>query len=88
MIQGVFKKDLRVTSKEKALEFYKGVKDVILLQINKLQYLRVEPGQHISVVPIRVVEDGFAPFFPSIYDEDGTIAYNHRKHINKYLSAM
>ena len=87
-VQGVFKADLRVTSKATALEFYKGVKSVILIPFDKESRLRVEPGRHISVVSNESIHDGTAPFVPSFYDEDGALAYRNRKLINAYLAAL
>ena len=84
-IQGVFKADLRIVSKETALEFYKGVKSVILIPFSEEQKIRVEPGQHISIITTASIYDGSAVFTPSLYDEDGTIAYHYRKYINQYL---
>ncbi len=88
MIQGIFKHNLRVVSKEKALEFYKGVRSVILLPYSKTQHLRIEPGQHISLIPTKSIKDGSAAFIPSLFDEDGTIAYHYRKFINEYLKDL
>ena len=88
MIQGVFKKDLVVVSKEKALEFYKRVRSVILIPYSKTQQLRIEPGQHISLIPTESIKDGSAAFIPSLFDEDGMIAYQYRKYINQYLKEI
>ena len=88
VIQGVFKADLRVTSKTKALEFYKGVKHVILIPVDQEDSLRIEPGQHISIVPNKSIRNGSAPFVPSFYDEDGSLAYRNRKYINAYLNDL
>lgn len=88
LVQGVFRSDLRVTSKAKAIEFYKGVKSVILIPVDKGNRLRVEPGQHISVVPVESIRNGSAPFVPSFYDVDGSLAYQNRKHINAYLNNL
>lgn len=88
VVQGVFRADLRVTSKAKALEFYKGVKSVILIPIDKANRLRVEPVQHISVVSNESIRNGSAPFVPSLYDEDGSLAFQYRKHINAYLNDL
>lgn len=84
-LQGVFRANLRVVSKETALEFYKGIRSVILIPYDKGQKIRVEPGQHISVVPDDTVKNGSAIFIPSFHDEDGTLAYYYRKYINRYL---
>ena len=88
VVQGVFRSDLRVTSKGKALEFYKGVKSVILIPVDQEDTLRVEPGQHISIVPKESIRNGTTPFVPSFYDEDGSLAYRNRKHINAYLNKL
>ena len=88
MVSGIFKADLRVTSKEKALEFYKGVKNVILISCGREQRIRVEPGQHISIVSTESIKNGTAPFIPALYDEDGSIAYRYRKYINDYLNGF
>lgn len=88
VVQGVFKADLRVTSKATALEFYKGVKSVILIPVDQQDTLRVEPGQHISLVPKESTRNGTAPFVPSFYDEDGSLAYRNRKYINAYLNDL
>ena len=87
-IKGVFRSDLRVTSESSALEFYKGVKSVILIPFDKEDSLRVEPGQHISLVPNVSIRNGSAPFVPALYDEDGTLAYQNRKYINAYLNSL
>ena len=88
VIQGVFKSNLRVTSKATALEFYKGVKSVILIPMDQKDTLRVEPGQCISLVPKDVIRGGSALFIPSLYDEDGALAYRNRKYINAYLNSL
>lgn len=88
VVQGVFKSNLRVTSKATALEFYKGVKSVILIRMNQKDTLRVEPGQHISVVQNVSIRNGSAPFVPSFFDEDGSLAYRNRKYINAYLNDL
>lgn len=87
-IAGVFKSGLRVTSKETALEFLKGVKNVILLPYDNEQVIRVESDYCISLIPKKSVNDGSAPFIPSFKDEDGSIAYGYRKYINAYLSDL
>ncbi len=87
-VVGVFKADLRITSKAKALEFYKGVKHVILIPYDKDTYIRVEPGCHISLVGKKDLNAGTAPFVPAWRDEDGSRAYELRKYINAYLSDM
>ena len=81
----VFKRDLQITSREKALEFYRSVKCVHLIVIDRETLIRVEPGNHISRIPRSSVEDGTAPFYPALYDPYGNIAYKWRKHINAWL---
>lgn len=88
MICGVFRADLRVTSKATALEFYKGVKSVILVPCDRDTYIRVEPNCHISFVGKKDIVSGTAPFIPALHDEDGSKAYELRKHINAYLCKM
>ena len=85
MVLSIFRADLRVTSKEKALEFYKGVKSVLLIPYGREHFIRVEPEQHISVVSKKDIETGTAPFVPAWRDEDGKSAYELRKYINAYL---
>ena len=87
MFVNVFKADLRVTSKAKALEFYKGIKGVTLIPCDKDTYIRVEPGCCISFVSKKAIDAGTAPFIPALCDEDGSKAYELRKYINAYLSA-
>lgn len=84
-VTGVFRADLRVTSKATALEFYKGVKHTILIPYNKERYIRVEPGCHISFVSKKALEAGTAMFIPAWRDDDGTNAYQMRRYINAYL---
>lgn len=85
IILSVFRADLRITSKQTAMEFYKGVKSVILIPFDGCQMLRIEPDCHISLIPKESIKDGSALFFPSYRDEDGTFAYGWRKYINAYL---
>jgi hypothetical protein len=84
-IQGAFRANLKIISKETALEFYKGVKSVILIPFSEDQKIRIEPDQHFSLIPTESVRDGSAVFIPSLYDEDGMIAYCYRKYINSWL---
>ncbi len=83
----IFRSDLRINSKQTALEFYKGVKSCILIPytVDKVQVIRIEPGNLFSVIPAKSVKDGSAPFIPSLHDEDGSLAYRYRKYINAYL---
>lgn len=85
MVVSIFRADLRVTSKAKALEFYEGVKHVILIPFNKFYAIRVEPNNLFGIVSWESVRDGTAQFRPNVYDDDGKIAYNYRKYINAYL---
>ena len=86
-ISMIHRSDLIINSKETAIEFYKGVKSCILIPytVDKVQVIRIEPGNLFSVIPAKSVKDGSAPFIPNIYDEDGTLAYRYRKYINAYL---
>lgn len=89
----VFKTDLQITSREKALEFYKCVKCVHLIPAGFVRdgertircYIRVEPGNHISRITSEDRERGIAWAVPSLYDPHGNIAYRWRKHINAWL---
>ena len=86
IVLNVFPCDLRITSKETAVRFYKCIKSGILIPINyRRDYLRVEPDNCISVVSKVDVVNGNAWMIPSIQDLDGTIAYRYRKVINAYL---
>ena len=87
-IAGVFKHGFRVTTKASALEFYKCLKSVNLIPYDAENVIRVEPGQHISVIPRLAVIDGHAWLIPAIYDEDGSMAYEYRKYINAWLRDM
>lgn len=89
----VFKTDLQITSKEKALEFLKCVKCVHLIPAgffrdgnrNVRIFIRVEPGYHISRITSDDLERGIAWSVPSLYDPYGNICYRWRKHINAWL---
>lgn len=85
MVVSIFRADLRVTSKAKALEFYEGVKHTILIPFSENFYIRVEPGQLFGLVEKRSFKDGTAAFVPNMYDDDGKLAYDFRKYINAYL---
>ena len=87
MVVNMFRADLRVTSKAKALEFYKGIKGVTLIPYYDELFIRVEPNHCISVVTKSEIKGGTAAFVPSMRDDTGAIAYRYRKHINAYLSA-
>ncbi len=88
MIKGIFRAGLRVTSKASALEFYRGVKGVLLLPISNDMKLRIEPNNHISTISARSIDDGTAVFIPAIKDDDGSIAYANRRYINQYLKSL
>lgn len=89
----VFKGDLQITSREKALEFYRSVKCVHLIPAGEIQegdrivevYIRVEPGCHISRITSDEIKQGIAWATPSLYDPYGNIAYRWRRPINAWL---
>lgn len=89
----VFKSDLQITSREKALEFLRCVKCVHLIPAGFVRdgerairiFIRVEPGYHISKITSDEVEQGIAWATPSLYDPYGNIAYKWRKYINAWL---
>ena len=85
----VFKGDLQITSREKALEFYRSVKCVHLIPAGYSMgvqiFIRVEPGNHISRITSDEVVSGAACFVPALYDPYGNIAYKWRKYINAWL---
>lgn len=85
MVISVFRSNLRVTSREKALEFYKGVKNCILIPYKDGMKIRVEPNCLIGFVSNEDIEKGIAMFVPNFCDEDGKIAYENRKYINAWL---
>lgn len=81
-----FKQGLRITSREKALEFYKGVFSCILIPIGETGYLlRVEPHKQIGIITQEDIEKGTAPFIANVTDYDGRLAFHYRKAINQYL---
>lgn len=81
-----FKQGLRITSREKALEFYDGVFSCILIPFGETNYLlRVEPHKQIAIITREDIEKGVAPFIANITDEDGRLALHYRKAINQYL---
>ena len=84
-ISMIHRADLVITSKETALEFYKGVKSCILIPCNRSYVIRVEPGNLFSVIPTEAIKDGSATFMANVCDEDGILAYRYRKYINAYL---
>lgn len=89
----VFRSDLQITSREKALEFLKCIKCVHLIPAGRypvgdrfvLVFIRVEPGNHISRITSDELEKGIAWATPSMYDPYGNIAYKWRKYINAWL---
>jgi hypothetical protein len=89
----VFKSDLQITSREKAIEFYKCVKCTHLIPAGLHQvggkiehiFIRVEPGYHISRITSGDLEKEVAWAVPSFYDPYGNIAYRWRKPINAWL---
>lgn len=87
-VLSVFKADLLITSKATAREFYKGVKAPILIPYEDDYYIRVEPGNHISVITKESVKNSTACFTPAWLDNTGEEAYSRRKYINAYLKGM
>ena len=89
----VFKSNLQITSKEKALEFLSCVKCTHLIPEGFCQvggkavrvFIRVEPGYHISRISQDDLDQGIAWAVPSFYDPYGNIAYKWRKYINAWL---
>lgn len=89
----VFKSNLQITSREKALEFHKCVKCIHLIPAGIVRdgdrnirvFIRVEPGYHISRITSEDLEKGIAWAVPSLYDPHGAIAYRWRKYINAWL---
>ena len=80
-----FRSDLRITSKESALEFYRGVHRVELIPVDRQTVLRVEPDNCISLISKECIRNGSAPFHPSLHDPDGALAYRMRRFINAWL---
>lgn len=93
MVLSVFRGDLQITDREKALEFYRCVKSVILIPAGVYRdtdstiriFIRVEPGCLISRITSDEIEKGTACFTPSLYDPYGNICYRWRKYINAWL---
>lgn len=85
MVVSIFRADLRVTSKAKALEFYEGIKGVVLIPHAPGYFIRVEPGKLIGYVSREDIKKGIATLVPNLRDDDGAIAYQYRKYINAYL---
>ena len=87
IISRIHRSGLVVNSKETAQEFYKGIKSCILIPHEEDMLIRVEPNNLIGFVSKADVKNGAATFVPNFHDEDGSIAYRHRKYINAYLKA-
>lgn len=85
IITRIHRSDLIINSKATAQEFYKGVKSCILIPYIEDMMIRIEPDNLIGFVSKEAIKNGIAPFIPNIHDKDGSIAYQHRKHINAYL---
>lgn len=81
----IHRSDLVITSKETALEFYNGVKSCILIPYTEKSVIRIEPNNQFSIISKTAISSGTAWMIPSVYDDDGSIAYRHRKYINAYL---
>ena len=81
----VFPASLRVTSREKALEFYGCIKHCVLIPYSEDMVIRVEPNRLIGFVSKEDLQKGVAMFVPNLSDEDGKIAYENRKYINAWL---
>ena len=71
-----WRRDLQITSRETALEFYGCIHQVHLIAVDRETFIRIEPGCHISRIPRSSVIDGTAPFYPSMYDPYGTLHIN------------
>lgn len=81
-----FKQGLRITNRETAVEFYKGVFHCVLIPIGETgYYIRVEPGQLIGILTEEDIRTGRATFVPNVHDPDGRLALHYRKAINQYL---
>lgn len=89
----VFRSDLQITSRDKAVEFHKCIKCTHLIPAGRYEdtdgviriFIRVEPGFHISRITSLDIERGIAWAVPSLYDPYGNIAYRWRKYINAWL---
>lgn len=84
----IHRSDLVVKSKDTALEFYDGVKSCILIPYTAKSMIRVEPNRQFSIIPKSAIKDETAWMIPSVHDDDGGIAYRHRKYINAYLNKV
>ena len=84
-IVGVFKSNLRVTSKETALEFLDGIKSVLIISdVRRPNFVyRFEPGRLVGHFDRDDMDH--AEFIPNFQDPYGNIAYRARRSINAYL---
>jgi len=80
-----WRSDLQITSRETALEFYRCIRQVHLIWVDRDTFIRVEPNNQISRIPSSSVKDGSAWMYPGLYDPYGNIAYKWRKYINAWL---
>lgn len=85
IVTQIHRSDLVIESKETALEFYKGIKHCILIPSTPSLLIRVEPGNLIGFISEEEAQNGKARFIPNFRDDDGSIAYRHRRYINAYL---
>ena len=83
----IYPSDLRIRSKADALKLYDCVKGCALIPYNDTYKIRIEPNRCFSIISKQSIADGTAWMIPSVYDEDGTRAYNYRKYINAYLKS-
>ena len=81
----IHRSDLVITSKETALEFYKGIRSTIIIPYNDTYSLRIEPDKHFSIIARESIKGETAWMIPSIVDDGGIRAYRYRKYINAYL---
>lgn len=81
-----YRSDFRIRFKADATEFYNGVKSCTIIPYNDVYSIRVEPNRCFSIVSKQAIYEGKAWMIPSVYDDDGKLAYNYRKYINAYLS--
>lgn len=81
----VYPSDLRIRTKADALKFYDCVKACVIIPYNNDYDLRIEPNRCFTVISKKTIAEGNAWMIPSMYDDDGTLAYNYRKYINTHL---
>lgn len=81
----IYRSNLRIRSKADALELYDCVKACTIIPYNDTYSIRLEPDRHFSIVSKQTIAKGDAWMIPSVYDDDGTLAYNYRKYINAFL---